>query len=78
MNFSLMLMPSLILKLEPAHLLVFWFKFYTPSKESISQLYMVKKTFHSSDHIVSRRFLSRCVLLSPCKSESYFVCELPK
>ena len=59
---------------------VFWFKFCTPSKESISQLYMVKKTFYSGDHIVSpRRFLSRCVLLAPCKNENYyFVCELPK
>ena len=59
---------------------VFWFKFCTPSKESMSQLYMVKKTFYSGDRIVSpHRFLSRCVLLAPCKSESYyFVCELPK
>ena len=58
---------------------VSWLKFRSPDKDRVSKLYMVKKQFYVSDSFVSpRRFLTRCVLVSPNKRGDYFVCELPK
>lgn len=58
---------------------VSWLKFRSPDKDRVSKLYIVKTQFYVSDSFVSpRRFLTRCVLVSPNKRGDYFVCELPK
>ena len=75
------------MKLEHVHLLMFFGLNFVLLQRSLfhNSIIMVKKTFYSDDHIISPRlsffffFLSRCVLLSPYKSESYyFTCEFPK
>ena len=59
---------------------VTWLKFKTSRPEEMSKLYMVSKDCYRSDRILSpRRFICRCVLVSPRANEAfYFVSELPK
>lgn len=61
---------------------VTWMKFNSPNPEPLSQLYTVTKDLYVGDRIISpRRFLRRCVLVSPKSPGSetfFFACELPR
>ena len=59
---------------------VSWLKFRSHSPEQLSNLYRVTNQTYKSDRIISpRRFLCRCVLVSPRQTiPQYLVSELPK